>query len=184
MQSSLVVGDTLNFTTYVADYLPSDGWTLKFRLVPRASGTATTITTTQDSSDSSLHRAQVAATTTATWTAGEYSWHSYVEKASESYSVSSGQVTLKPNPRTASTLDNRSTAKTALDAVQAVLSGKATTGVLSYRIGERTLQSYSIPELLQLEAKLVSDVKREEGAAAIAAGLPSKRRVFVRAGRA
>lgn len=184
MQSSLVVGDTLNFTTYVAEYLPSDGWTLKFRLVPRSTGSAIAITTTQDSSDSSLHRAQVTAATTAAWTAGEYSWHSYVEKAAESYSVSSGQVTLKPDPRVSSTLDNRSTARTALDNVRAVLSGKASSGVLSYRIGERTLQSYSMAELLQLESRLVAQVKQEDQAEAIAAGLPSRRRIFVRAARA
>lgn len=185
MQSaSIFVGDTLNFTTYVRDYLPSDGWVLKFRLVPRSAGAAITITTTQDASDLSLHRAQVAAATTAAWTAGEYSWHSYVEKGAESYSVSAGQITLKPDPRVVSALDNRSTAQTALDNVRAMLNGKATSGVLSYSIAGRALQSYSIEELLKLEAKLVADVQREQQAADMAAGQPSRRRVMTRLARA
>jgi len=183
MQDALTLGDTLNFTTSVVDYLPSDGWTLVYRLVPRSTGDAITITTAQDD-DSSLHRAQVSAATTAGWDAGDYSWHSYVTKAAESYSVSSGQITLKPDPRVALTLDNRSAAQTALDNVRAMLAGKASSGVLSYRIGERTLQSYSMDELLKLESKLVAQVKAEENTAGILAGMPSRRQVYVRAGRA
>src|SRR5574341_1665495 len=182
--AQIYVGDTLNFTTYVREYLPSDGWTLKFRLLPRSAGAAIAITTSQDATDTSLHRTQVTAATTAAWTSGEYSWHSYVEKGAESYSVASGQITLRPNPRTASTLDNRSVAKTALDNVRAVLSGKASSGVLSYSINGRALQNYSIEELLKLENKLVADVKREDLAEAMAAGQPSRRRVMVRTARA
>lgn len=184
MQSALVVGDTLNFATLVADYLPSDGWTLKFRLIPRAAGSPIDITTTQDSDDSTLHRAQVAASTTAVWMAGEYSWASWVEKATEKYSVSGGSTTLKPDPRVVAILDSRSTARTALDNVRAVISGRASSGVLSYRIGERQLQNYSMAELLQLESKLVADVKREEQCEALAIGAPSRRRVFARVARA
>jgi hypothetical protein len=184
MQSSLILGDTLNFTTSVVDYPPSDGWTLKFRLIPRSTGTPITITTAQDSADSSLHRAQVTAATTAAWTAGEYSWASWVEKAAEKYSVSNGSITLKPDPRIVSTLDSRSTARVALDNVRAVINGKASSGVLSYRIGERQLQNYSMAELLQLESKLVADVKREQACEDLAAGLPNRRKVHVRLDRA
>lgn len=184
MQSSIILGDTLNFATSVPDYPPTAGWALKFRLIPRAGGSPIDIATTQDSADSSQHRASVTATTTAAWTAGEYSWASWVEKVAEKYSVSSGSITLKPDPRVATTLDSRSTARTALDNVRLLLAGKASSGTLSYRIGERQLQSYSMPELLQLESKLVADVKREEQADALAAGMPSRRRVFARAGRA
>ena len=184
MQSGLILGDTLNFPTFVDGYLPSDGWTLKFRLIPRASGSPISIVTAQDSADSTLHRAQVTAATTAAWTAGDYSWASWVEKGAEKYSVANGSITLKPDPRVASTLDTRSVARTALDNVRLMLAGKATSGVMRYQIGERHLQSYTMPELLQLEAKLIADVKREESADLMAAGLKSKRKVYVRLDRA
>ncbi len=182
---SITLGDTLNFSTTVPDYEPGDGWVLKYRFVPRSVGSAISVSTTQDTEDPGSHRFQVAAADTAAWTAGAYSWFSYVENSGgERHSVGEGQVTFNPDPRTASTLDNRSSARVALDNVRAMLSGKASSGVLSYSIGGRTLQSYSIPDLLQLESKLVADVKREDQQDAIASGRPSQRRVFVRAARA
>jgi hypothetical protein len=182
MLERLILGDTLNFLTTVADYPASSSWVLTYRLVPRGAGTAITITCTAEGAD---HRALVAAATTAGWAVGTYSWASYVTKAAETYSVSTGSIQLIANPRvTASGLDLRTDAQVALDAVQATLSGKATSGTASYRIGERELRSYSIAELIQLESKLKADVAREINAARIAAGQPSNRQIHVRMGRA
>ncbi len=181
MLERLVIGDSLNFSTTVADFPASEGWTLKFRLVPRASGTAIDITS---SADGDAHRVQVTAATTAQWVAGFYSWHSSVEKAGEKYTVETGSTQLVADPRQAATLDLRTSAQTALDNVNALLQGKATTGTLSYRIGERTLESYSIAELLQLKSHLQTEVAREANAADMAKGLPSRRVVNVRLARA
>ena len=71
MLERLVLGDTLNYTTAVADYPASAGWALTYRLVPR-SGAGTTIEFTS-TADGDLHRLQVSATTTAAWTAGTWS---------------------------------------------------------------------------------------------------------------
>jgi len=181
MQSTLVTGDTLNFATSVDGYLASGGWTLKFRLVPRLSGTAITLVS---AADGDQHRVQVTAAVTATWAAGVYSWASYVEKASESYSVESGVVTLLPNPRVVgSNLDVRSDAEVALDNVDAAIKGKASSLVLSYRIGERELRSYSMTELLALRAHLMTQVRLEQNAARVAKGLSSTDKIYVRMGR-
>ena len=59
-----------------------------------------------------------------------------------------------------------------------MLRGTASQGVLSYSIAGRSLQRYSITELMALESKLAADVKREQPGQ----GLRSK--VFVRLGRA
>lgn len=178
--STFTLGDTLNYTTAVGGYSAADGWVLKTRLVPRSSGTAISLSSTADSVDSSLHRTSVTAATTAGWTAGTYSWFAYVEKGAEQYKVNEGVITLAPNPRTATTLDNRSTAQTALDNIRAILAGRANDGVLSYRVGERELRRYTMAELITLESKFAQDVKREVDAARLAAGLASKRRTFVR----
>lgn len=182
MLERLILGDTLNFATSVAGYSAADGWVLNYRLVPRGTtGAAISIACTAEGAN---FRAQVTAAATAAWTAGTYSWHSYVTKAAESYSVATGSIELIANPRTASSgLDLRTAAETALDAVQAVLQGKATSGTMSYRIGERELRSYSIPELLQLQSQLAADVQRERAAALLAAGRPDPRKVYVRMNR-
>lgn len=44
MQDVLIVGDTLDFVTSVPAYPASSGYTLKYRLIPRVSGTAITLT--------------------------------------------------------------------------------------------------------------------------------------------
>lgn len=186
MLDRIFVGDTLNFSTAVAGYSAADGWMLRFVLVPRAvSGSAISIDTAADDDDPAAHRAQVTSATTATWTAGTYSWYSWVELGAQKHGVDSGSIELMANPRTASgPLDLRSPARQALDAVQALLLGKATSGTASYRIGERELRSYTMAELLQLESKLKADVAREDQAARLDKGLPSRRQIHVRVNRA
>lgn len=186
MQDVLISGDTLNFSISVADYPASASWELKYRLVPRtAANPAITITSVADTTTPADHRVQVAASTTATWAADNYTWHSYATKALESYSVDRGQLVVSPNPRTVATgYDGRSAAVVGLEAVRAVLRGTASAGILSYSIAGRTLQRYSMTELLQLEASLVAQVKSEERALDMAAGLADKTKIHVRMGRA
>lgn len=182
MQTELIAGDTLNYRAEVAEYPATEGWTLKLRLVPRGAGTAITLTGVADGDD---YLVQASAAVTAAWAPGEYSWHYWVEKAGERYPAQRGQLTVKPDPSTmAAGTDTRTAAEVALDAVRSMLRGTATSGVLSYRINERELRRYSMPELIALESKLATDVARERAAAAMAAGMKNPRKIFVRMGRA
>jgi hypothetical protein len=182
MQSTIVAGDTLNYRAVLADYPASAGWTLKLRLVPRGTGTPITITATPDGDD---YLVQKAAADTASWTPGEYSWHYYVEQGAERYPADRGQLTVRPDPATMSAgVDTRTAAEIALDNVRATIRGTTSTGVLSYTINGRELRRYGVEELLALETKLATDVERERSAAALAAGRPSARKVYVRMGRA
>lgn len=184
MLDRLILGDTLNYATTVAGYAASDGWTLSFRLIPRTSGSAISITCTADDDDPDAHRAEVSAATTAAWAAGVYNWASWVSKASEKYSVSTGVITLVADPRTATApYDLRSDAQVALDNVRATIRGKASADVLKYTIAGRSLERYPMAELIQLESKLSAEVAREMDAARIAAGLKSRRRIMLRLGR-
>lgn len=184
MQDSITLGFTLNYTTAVADYPASSGWVLHTRLVPRSGSGAVDLVSSADATDPTLHRTSASAATTAGWTAGTYSWQSWVESGGEKYEVSSGQVTLRANPITAGTLDNRSDAEIALDYVTTALSGKASSAVMSYRIGERELRSYPMGELIALKDQLQTEVKRERRAAALAKGLADPSKVYVRLARA
>lgn len=165
---TLIVGDTLDFLTTVEDYPPADGWTLKYRLVPRVSGTAITITAATEGTD---YRVQEAPATTAAWTAGEYTWTSWVEKSGARYTVDQGLVTLKVNPATISAYDGRSHARKVLDAIDAVIESRATQDQMEYAINGRSLKRTPIADLIKMRQHYAAEVKREEKAASLAAGV-------------
>lgn len=179
MQPNLTLGDSLNFTTTVLGYPASDGWTLNFRLIPRVSGTPISITTAADTVDPELHRAQVSAAVTAAWAAGEYSWASWVQKASESYSVSQGSITLAPDPRTASApLDLRTDAQRALAQARAAFAAWNGT-TLMYRIGNRQMQFNTKADIVAAINYWENVVRREQQCAT---GI-NDRKIHVRVGR-
>jgi hypothetical protein len=110
-----------------------------------------------------------------------YSWRAQVSKAGQVFTVASGSIVVQP-AFAASTLDNRSHARKALDAVQAYLENPANLSAAMYEIAGRKLQRLSIPDLLTLRDRYQFEVAREEAAALVARGLPDKRRVMVRFG--
>jgi hypothetical protein len=184
MQASITLGDTLNYTTSVPDYPASDGWVLITRLVPRPgfAGSVISISSSADGDDPDLHRTSVDADTTSAWVAGTYSYACFAQKASsgERYRVDEGQITLAPDPLTATSLDNRSAAEQALDAVTAAINGRATSVQMRYRIGEREVQFYAATELVALRSQLLTQVKRERRATALDKGLADPSRYAVR----
>lgn len=173
----LTAGDTLDFTTTAEDYPASDGWVLTYKLIPRASGTVYTLTSTASGDD---HRIQATAATTAAWTAGTYSWAAYATLGTESYTLASGVTQVLPNPRTATTLDTRSAAAVALDNVVATLQGRATSAVLEYEIAGRRLKYMSPAELIKLKSHLEREVAGEQAAARLAAGITGARKIQFR----
>lgn len=179
MQSVLRVGDTLDFTTTLTDYPASAGWVLTYRLVPRTSGTAITIVGIAVGDD---HRTVAAATTTATWTAGEYSFSGYVDLATEHYTVDDGVITLLPNLSTASAYDGRSQAQKALEDAQTALANFQATGgrVRRYSIAGREMEFDNGGELLKLVSYWQAEVWKETAAKRRAKGLDDGRRIYLR----
>jgi hypothetical protein len=184
MQQRIVIGDTLSFTTSVPDYPADEGWVLKHRLVPRTgAGAAIALTGTADSDDPSLHLTEVSAAVSAAWTAGQYSWVSYVEQGTQSYTLSTGSVELLANPRTSSApLDLRTQAEIALaDAKAALASWTGTTK--SYTIGNRSMTFNTRAEIVEKIEFWEMEVQREQRALRLAKGLADPRKTFVRLGR-
>lgn len=183
MQERLVLGDTLNFATSVAGYSAADGWVLKFVLVSRTGAASITLTSAADSTDPTAHRVQTPAATTAAWTAGAYTWHSWVEQGTEKYSIDTGSITLLANPRTAAgPLDLRTEAEVALAAARAALAAWTPTQ-RSYTIGDRSMTFNSTAEILPVISYWEREVAREQRATAVSKGQQDGRRVFVRLGR-
>lgn len=172
---SIAAGDTLAFTRELADYPASAGWVLSYAL----RGLAGAINFTASASGA-IHAVTVAASVTATWPAGRYLWSAYVSKAGERYEVGTGQLVVRPNLAAAASLDTRGHARKVLDAIEAVLEGRATRDQEEYSIGDRSLKRTPLADLVMLRQRYRAEVNREEEAARLAAGLPSGRRVFVR----
>lgn len=165
MQAQLAAGTTLKSIVTLADYSAADGWVLSYRLAPRVAGTAIDITAAASGAD---HQVNVAKGTTANWPPGTYAVAAWVDNGTDRYSIDSeaGEIVITPNPATlAAGADQRSQAEIALANVQTLLQGKAGSGTMEYTINGRQLRSYSLPELMRLEAKLKTDVDRERVAA-------------------
>lgn len=179
LTDTITAGDTLDFVTTAPSHPASEGWQLVYRLVPRGTGTPLTVTSVPDGD---AHRLQAGASVTAAWAAGAYSWVAYAMRSGERYTLAQGAVQVLPDPATVTTLDNRSTARRALDAVEAYLADPNNLGAASYEIAGRSLSRYPLEQLWAHRDRLRVEVAREESAARAAAGLPDRRRIYVRFG--
>lgn len=178
MQSNIVAGETLNYRATLADYPASAGWSVRLILNRRAGGSVQTVNSTADGDD---HLVQAPAALTVTWSPGDYAWELWAIKSAEQYRVDAGQIRVQQGLISADAgLDTRSAAEKGLEAIDAVLLGKATSGVLSYQINGRELRSYELQDLLRLQAAYRRDVAAERAAARVAAGLGGRQRFVVR----
>lgn len=144
--SEITAGDTIQWKKTLSDYPASAGWALKYRFINSAA--KYDITAAADGDD---HLVTIAAATSAGYTAGTYTWTRRVEKGTERYTLGSGTVEILPDLAAKTTaFDNRSHAKTMLDAIEATLEGKATGSqldILKKTIGDKNIDRN--PELLK-----------------------------------
>ena len=154
------------------------GFTLTYELTINGGGTPITLTATLSGSE---YLIEIAAATTAAYTAGDYSWSALITRDSDSerIRVSTGTLTVKPDPAI-STADPRSHARIALDAIEAVIEKRATKDQESYSIAGRSLSRMNITDLLTFRDRYRLDVKREEDAEKIAKGLGTGKNIVVR----
>jgi len=178
---TIVIGDTLDFTTAVNGYPASDGWTLKYRLIPRVSGAAILLTAAT-ASDGASYRVQVAPATTVNYVAGDYSWYAWVEKTGARVTVDDGLVTIKGDPNALTAFDGRSYARKMLDQIEAALLA-FNYGVKSYAIGTRSMTKADMPEILVMRDRFRAEVQNEIAAERIADGQSNPRAFGVRFNR-
>lgn len=182
MQQILIAGDTLRFSTSVPDYPATDGYTLTYRLVRRdAAGTAITITASPNGSDYEVSELPA---TTAAWAAGKYTWAAYASKASERHTVDQGEIEIKADPGAVTApYDNRSHARKVLEAIEAVLEGRATVDQQEVAIAGRSLKMTPIADLLKMRETYRIEVANEDAVKKVAAGQKNPRYIGVRFNR-
>lgn len=172
-------GDTWEWKRSLADY-PATDWTLTYILFNAAG--KVTITASADGTD---HLVDVAPATTAAYAAGRYDWVAHVTDGTDRYQVGAGTITIQPDVSAASSYDSRSHARKMLDAIDALLEGRATNDqldIVATAVGDRSVGRK--PDLLlKLRQHYAAAVALEEQAAAIARGENLGRIVQVRFAR-
>ena len=173
---SVTAGDTLVWTKTLADFPASAGWVLRYRLINATAKIDITATANGDD-----HAISVAAAVSATWAAGDYTWTSYVTKGTDRYTLTFGSILVKPDlAAQAAGFDTRSHAAKTLDAIEAVIEGRASQAHLEYEIAGRRMKFIAVPELLVLRDRYRAEVRAEEDATRVAQGLASRNRLLVR----
>jgi hypothetical protein len=157
---SIPAGVTFERSLCLDDYPASDGWSLTVALRgPQAINLTST-------ADGDQHDLTASAATTATWTAGLYSYSIRATKAGEVHQIEQGTIEIEPDVAAIATgVDQRSHARRTLDAIEALLENRATIDQERYRINNRELYRMPIAELLKFRDQYRAEVQREEIAA-------------------
>lgn len=142
----------------LADY-PAPTWTLKYWF-KRMGGTDKFSITA--AANGTYHRVSVAKASTAAYVADDYSWVAVVDDSTESYEVDSGTMKVLPRYDQDVALDDRTHAKKVLEAIEAVIEGRATKDQEEYTIGNRSLKRTPLEELIKLRGRYKAEVAQEE----------------------
>lgn len=173
---SFTSGDTVAWTRTLDDYPASDSWVLAYTFINGAA--KFTVSTT---ANGAAHDVAIAASSSAGYAPGTYSWQATVTKASERYTVGTGTCQVLPNLAAASQYDTRTPARKALDAAELALATYGAKAYLqSYEIAGRSQRFQDPGMFLAWRDKLKAEVRREENAAAIAAGRRPRNQVLAR----
>lgn len=155
--TELRAGDTWKWTRTIADY-PASSWTLSYVLVQ--AGVQKTITA---SSSGDNYSVTVAKATTANYAEGLWTWSAAVDNGTERYTIDSGTLQVLPNLVAQSTgYDGRSHARIVLEAIEAVIEGRAGKDQQRYSIAGRELWLTPVADLLKLRQTYKAEVRAEE----------------------
>ena len=140
--AAITAGDSFTWHKTLADY-PAGTWTLKYRFINAAG--KIDITATASGTD---HLVSVTPTTSAAYTAGDYTWTAYVEKTGYRVTVATGTIEVKPNIAALTTLDARTDAAIIVDQLMAAYKTyTASNGnVAEYEIAGRRMKYRSAAE--------------------------------------
>jgi hypothetical protein len=175
--AELIAGDLWSWVRTLSDY-PAPTWTLTYYF--ENSGRSFSVIATTSGTG---FAASATAATTTSYAPGRYRWRARVTNGAEAYTVESGWLVVRANPAAAGTYDARSHVRKVLDAIEATIEGRASNDQLSMSIAGRSISRTPMTELVTLREKYLAFVADEENAEDVAAGLGSKKRVFVRMSR-
>lgn len=156
---ALTAGDTMSLLLSATDFPASDGWTVTVKAIIPGSTDVIAIGPSVASGDD--HAITADAATTASWAPGTYRWQSRATKGTEAYTLGTGSFVVKPSIESGA--DPRSLDERCLDAVNAVIEGRASEDMLEMEIGRRKLKLMSLRELLSVQGVLKARVRVANG---------------------
>lgn len=170
----LTVNDHITWMESLPDYPASGGWIIHYSF--------TNADAVFDSDHAASGDDHAMSIDTTELESGEYQYSKKVwDGVSDQHTLERGYITVDPDlSADTSGTDRRSYAQTALDNIEAMLKGKATTDQTSYSLNGRALSRYSIAELQEWRASLRSEVRDERQKARRAKGGKSHNNVHVR----
>jgi hypothetical protein len=163
----------------LVDHYPAPTWTLTYYFKNAAANF-----TFAAAANGSFFRVSRTPAQTAALSAGSYDWIAVVSDGTAKHEVDRGRIELLPDYTAAANLDDRSHARRVLEAIEAVIEGRASKDQQEYTINGRSLKLTPIPDLLVLKDRYAADVAKEDAAEAIANGAGNPRVVRVRFQRA
>jgi hypothetical protein len=164
MPQSIVAGDSLRVirADLGATYPAADGYSATFIFVPERGGSAVTIDGEASSGGWLLY---AAGSVTADWAAGNWRWSVKVESDDGRFTAENGSMRILPDP--ASAADTRSHARKTLDALEAVIEGRASKTDMETTLADgRQIKRISHDELVKMRktyAGLVAAEERKRG---------------------
>lgn len=113
--------------------------------------------------DGSQHRLRVGAAVTGQWQPGDYWYSIRATNGVDVVEIEQGHVSVMPDlANAAEGYDGRTKLQIALEAIDAVISKRATMDQERYRINNRELYRTPIADLLKLRSYYAEQVKREQ----------------------
>lgn len=176
--ATVVQNTTVAWYVDAGEFPVADGWTLTYEFRGSTSLTVT-CTTSGEQYLATITPAQSAALTVG----DDYWWALYAHKGSgatlERYEVDRGRLSVERTlGATLATYDGRSHAKIVLDAIEAVIQGKASKDQKDVMVGDRRIARLLPAEIEQWRAFYRSEYEREKAAEDIAAGRPHRNLVL------
>lgn len=157
----LVAGDTWTWNKTLANYPPSEGWTLGYAIRGQSVLANAKVAVTVNGAGYSV---KVLPADTAGLLAGAYQWQSFVDgsgtHAGEHYTVEQGVFTVLPSM--SAVVDNSAVthAERTLALIEAKIEGRITADHESYSINGRSIMKIPTKELLRMRAIYQSKVFR------------------------
>lgn len=160
-------------------HYPADEWTLRYYIFGREG--KYTIDATADGEEFSI---TLSAGDSAGYVPGDYSVVGRVTKTvgGEIYEAYSGKLTVHQDPANIGTeqFDDRTHARKCLDAIEAVLEGRAGRADKSYQIAGRPVEHFTLKELIDARDVWAARVASEEAAELVKQGKANGRMIGIR----
>ena len=165
MPDSINAGDTFKVKLSYSDFLASAGWSLLLVII-NASDKQQLAST----ADGDAHELSAPAATTADWLDGLYKYKIFATDGTDRHQVAFGQFEVLPDLTVVKNYDHRTHVKKVVDALEALILGKASQDQQSLTIEGKSLSRYTPEELIKWKSHYDQLLITENNATRIANG--------------